>query len=444
MAQSQSAAAATDGDATLEDRLAGGALAALIFALHVSPRGGWLVLILLTVLLFGLLMRSGWRLADATPPSSTAISFLAFGVLAFAGALWAVAPIEAVKAGGVFLLQVGLAIVAADSAARLPASTVRQLCLGLMIGFAAGLGFILFEAVTKLWLHRFVFNTFPVLSPGDDQHLHVVKGRIVRIDVSNLKRNMAASALVFWPVALLAARRITDRLGVFPLPAIILLAAVTSVLSTHESSVLALGASLVALAAASLWFRWTWRSIVALWCLLTLLIVPVMLWQFDAKLYESNWLQFSARHRMVIWGYSAKQIAQAPVLGIGAGSGRILDDARTTFETVIDIDGKPLALSTAAHQHDVYLQTWYEMGGLGATVLAIAGLTTLWRIFRLPAGVRSYALAAFVSAMIMVSTSYGLWQEWFEASIAIAAVMTALSIRFVDAGAFVLQQRRSA
>ena len=444
MVHSQAAVASADGHEALVDRLAGGALAAIILAMHVAPRGGWVFLALLTALLFGLLLRSGWRLADATPPTVAGTAFLAFGVLACAGELWSAAPGEAIKAGGVFIAQVGLAIVAADSAARLPQSTVRQLCLGLMIGFVAGLAFVLFEAVTKLWLHRLIFNNLPALAPVDDQHLHIVRGRIVRIDPSNLKRNMAASALMFWPVALLAARRFKDRLGGYLMPAVTLLAGVTAYLSTHESSFLAFCAGLAALGAASVWFRWTWRSVAALWCLLTLLIVPVMVWQFDAKLYETSWIQFSARHRLVIWGYSAKQVALAPVLGVGAGSGRVLDDKRTVFDTVPDVDGKQLALSTAAHQHDVYLQTWYEMGGLGAVMLALAGLSGLWRISRLPAAVRSYALAAFVSAMVMVSTSYGLWQEWFEASIAIGAVMAALSIRYVDPSAFQFKPQRPA
>ena len=41
------------------------------------------------------------------------------------------------------------------------------------------------------------------------------------------------------------------------------------------------------------------RAARAEWVVLTLLIVPVMLWQYDAKIYEITWIQGSARARMV-------------------------------------------------------------------------------------------------------------------------------------------------
>ena len=103
--------------------LAGGGSAVIAAALQLAPRGAWLYLVLATALLFGLLVRSGWRFRDSRPPTPTAIGLLAFGALAVAGEFWAAAPGEPSKAGAIFLAQTGLAIVAADCIARLPSQT---------------------------------------------------------------------------------------------------------------------------------------------------------------------------------------------------------------------------------------------------------------------------------------------------------------------------------
>ena len=80
--------------------------------------------------------------------------------------------------------------------------------------------------------------------------------------------------------------------------------------------------------------------------------------------YLASWMPFSARHRIVIWGYTSEQIAKAPLLGAGMSTARALNNPD-------DMDaprapGTDFRLSTSLHSHNGYLQTWYETGAVGA------------------------------------------------------------------------------
>lgn len=418
--------------------IAGAAMLSVALAMHVAPRGDWLYLALLAGVLFTLLIAQGWRLAQAKRPTPTALALIAFGWLAAIGELWGAVPGKALASGAAFAGLVVLCAVASDAIARLNDETIRRSAFGLMVGFVAGLAFLLVEALSDFALQRWLYAVLPGLVRQTDKHLHLVHDQVAAIDPAVIKRHMAQATVLLWPVALLNQiywKKQSGRLISAALIAVTLLAAL---LARHNSSNLALAASLLAFLAAGLSYRWTWRAVAGVWLLFTLFIVPLMLMQFQAKYYEQDWIQVSGRHRMVIWGYSAGEVGKAPILGIGAGSGKAVDARRTN---VAPVPGQPFEYRTADHQHNFYLQAWYEMGLAGAFTLCVAGLVALFRLRRLPVQVRSYALATFVSAMFLVSTSYGLWQEWFVASIAIAAVALTLAVRFASPDAFEVPTR---
>ena len=413
--------------------IAGGTFLALTVAMHTIPRGDWVYLCLLAGILFALLLASGWRLSQAARPLPAAIALAGFGLLAMATELWGAEPGMAVRAGAAFLAIALLGTLAADCVARLPDQPMRSAALGLLIGCALGLAFIIVECLTHFAIHRAILNTIPGLIRETDAHLRIKDGWVVGIKDAVIKRHMTQATLLLWPLVLIAASLWRGAKGQW-IAALALAATVTAAaLARHDSSTLAIAASLTVFIAAGLSFRTTWRLVAAVWFLLAVAVVPLMAWQFEAKAYANQGLPDSFRHRLVIWGYTAAQTMQAPLKGIGAGSGKAVDARRTD---VVTVPGENFAFRTADHQHDVYLQTWYEMGALGAFALYAAGFLALWRIRRLPADVRGHALATFVAAMFLVSTSYGLWQEWFIASIALSAVAVTLAIRVSRPDAF--------
>ena len=75
----------------------------------------------------------------------------------------------------------------------------------------------------------------------------------------------------------------------------------------------------------------------------------------------------------------------------------------------------PVGFVPAAHAHNIYLQTWYELGVCGAALLSIFGLGILLRIGQLPERTFAFGLATFASGAMLASSSSGLWQLWFLA-----------------------------
>jgi O-antigen ligase len=80
----------------------------------------------------------------------------------------------------------------------------------------------------------------------------------------------------------------------------------------------------------------------------------------------------------------------------------------------------------STHSHSIYLQTWFELGLIGATLLTLLGLAILQAIRALEVSLQRYAYATFASAAIMAASSYGMWQIWFIATFGLCAVLFVL------------------
>ena len=78
------------------------------------------------------------------------------------------------------------------------------------------------------------------------------------------------------------------------------------------------------------------------------------------------------------------------------------------------------------------MQTWYELGAVGALLLMATGLAVLAALRRLPRLQLPYAYATFVAATIVGCFSWGLWQTWFMAAYGVAAVLLALAVEVAE------------
>ena len=154
----------------------------------------------------------------------------------------------------------------------------------------------------------------------------------------------------------------------------------------------------------------------------------------------------SALHRLYIWNFAAERIAEHPVLGWGLDAARRIPggndrvvirgcDAQLQPTRVLWVDSTVMPL----HPHNAILQTWLELGGIGALFGFGALLLVLWRAFAEPAWRNRRAQAGFVGAtcagLSVAMVSFGIWQEWFLASLFIAAAMAVLSARQDEAQA---------
>ena len=126
-------------------------------------------------------------------------------------------------------------------------------------------------------------------------------------------------------------------------------------------------------------------------------------------------LPFSWEHRVVTWSYVAEKTREAPLFGHG------FDTARTIQDTFSARGHDGIAI-VSLHPHNAGLHIWLETGAIGALFAVI----TLWFLGksaeRFSAGgtARRVALAGTFSAAILISSvSYGVWQDWWWASLAV-------------------------
>ena len=170
------------------------------------------------------------------------------------------------------------------------------------------------------------------------------------------------------------------------------------------------------------------RLVLAGWTAACLLVVPAASLIYGAELYHAVWLPESARHRVVIWGHTARQVANAPLLGVGIGTARAVNDRANPDAPLAP--GTTFKLSTSLHSHNAYLQVWYEAGAVGAVMLLGLGLLVLRALRRAPSEVQPHLHATFVACALVAASSFSLWAPWFMALLAITAIYAVLGAAF--------------
>jgi O-antigen ligase len=166
------------------------------------------------------------------------------------------------------------------------------------------------------------------------------------------------------------------------------------------------------------------------WVCACLAVLPAALLAHRLDLHNASWLQTTAKHRIIIWNYTAEQVLNAPWLGIGARSTYVLGPRLEPEITTPPDEAFRRTLST--HSHSIYLQTWFELGLVGASLLTLLGLSILQAMASLARRLQPYAYATFASAAIMAASSYGMWQLWFIALFGFCAVLFGLGCRLLE------------
>jgi O-antigen ligase len=415
------------------------AISISVVALLMVPRGAFTIFAIVAVLAgVDALLQRRLSLAALLRPDAFASTLLGLAVLAMASLLWQAAPANSLLHGATLGGTVLLAWLMVHALPLSQPTEWRPLAVGLTAGFAAGAVLLAVEALSGQALHRAAYNLLPELRPHPSGYFER-NGWVTKIRFEQINRSIAAATLLAWPMLALALAAWPDLLRWRPAglsrPQLaaaltVLSLAIAVVITGHESSKLAIVASLLVGGLAYGAQRATLIGLRVGWLLVIALVVPLSLGAYQAKLYDSPGIQKSGRARLIIWGYSAQRVLQTPVLGVGAGAGKELDDARSGLRQLLP--GEPIEHRTSPHQHNVYLQTWYELGLVGALVLYGAGAIALARIgaARLPATQpmsRAIFVAAFMAAATMAGVSYGLWQAWFLSLFGWMAVVSVIA-----------------
>ena len=406
-------------------------LAPLITAIVPRLTPAMLALVAITIIVAALRQRAENRIRwnDLLTPSAAFLACLAFSLYVFLNAFWAWNP-SAGFAKAALLLGVILVVFATASAVRaIDEQQVRSATIAFAAGAFLGAAYLALELLTDGAVMRLAMNIIPALQPDDLKRVTVVDGVVTRVSLNKLNQNITTIMLNAWPAMLmLSAAALRYRWGMVAL--FFAISAVAVFLSDHDSSQLALIGSSVVLALAWKWPRWTVRGLAAIWCLAFALAVPVAHLAYDEGLHLDESLPSSYRARVILWGYTSEKILEHPVLGVGVNTTRERDNAGVNDRHKAPRpEGFVMPRTTAHHSHSLFLQTWYELGAVGAVLFSIAGALVVLGTTTLPRNAQPFAAATFSAFAVIAAFAWGMWQTWWICAIALAAFYVCLAAR---------------
>jgi exopolysaccharide production protein ExoQ len=380
---------------------AGLSAAAFLFfpVLVIVPRGTAALVSIAGVLGGGLVLACGRKLAPVFlgVPGLILAALVAWGGLS---AAWGIDPphalIQAARQGG--LVAASLALVAATEALLAP----RRLAAFLLGGFVAALAIAAFDLASNGALSKPFFAD-----------------RIYQPAWLN-QASVAFAILLLPTAALLIANR---RRALALLFAAAAAATVAALAGTAAKVALVFGVPVTAL----VW--WRRRAISAIAALLWIAVVLAApfgfgrLDQISGMLHIADEVKLSAGHRLLIWSFVSSHIAERPLLGWGLDSSRAIPGATDVV--------RPYETMLPLHPHNAPLQLWLELGLPGAALLALLG-AWLWLELASAPWPRLYAAAAggsLATALVATTATYGIWQEWWQGSLAFALFIVLVMAR---------------
>jgi len=402
--------------------------AILVMFLLITPRGAMGVLIGLGVVA---LYAQYFRVpAPENWLSTGRLSWvlLAFSAYLLVNASWSLDPHIAYMKAVYFFIVVAVLHLSFHWIATEERDVLRFALQGVLIGVSVAIIYLLIELVTEQAIKRWVYTTFSAIRPSESKHLTMQNGVIVHIGPYDLNRNIANLMLLYWPLAILLSLRFSGMRLALAIAGSAALWALIAFSSYHETSFIALVASFAIFLICRAWPLIGQRVLIAFWCASVVLVVPAAMLAHQAKLYQADWLPITARARIVLWDVTAERVLETPILGIGIRSTQGLH-AQDLNKTTAP-DGQIYPRSTGRHAHNIYLQTWYELGAVGAVFLLMIGLLILRSLSRISEVLRPFACAAFTLMSVLAAFSWGMWQTWYVSSLAASMIFLAMALAY--------------
>jgi O-Antigen ligase len=343
--------------------------------------------------------------------------------------MWSLTPLSSLAKVGWLGLVVAAAGLLIGLWQRQPEGYARLLAQAFLIGFAIGGLWVMIEVVTHSGLERWLRNHIAAWRPrASTKHILVEDGHVTVIGSYLMNRAVAVLNLLMWPALLLIATwPAANRVRLLTGGTVLLMVAAATFPSQHESSQIAFILSALILLASRYVPRIGKPLVAAGWSAAVLLVVPAALLAHQAGLAHIRALPQSAQARIVLWNYTAHEVLKHPIRGVGVDSTKAIDDTMGEHEP--PKPDEPYGQRPGQHSHNIYMQTWFELGAIGAALLLLCGLM-LWRaILRLPPAAVPFALATYTVAMVIGAFTWGLWQEWYLALFGLTAATTGLAAR---------------
>ena len=272
---------------------------------------------------------------------------------------------------------------------------------------------------------RFLDNHVVHLFNASPKKAKVVNGEVTRVKDFVLNRNVTSLVMLLIPGMFFTSNLATVRARRGFLGALVVGALACVLLSQSGTSVVALivGGAVLALAAFSL--PATRYLLAAGWIVATLLAVPLCSLPYALGWQHVTWLPpDSVVARFYIWRYTAEKVYERPITGIGISNTRTIQP-----EGVSKKDNPFYTLRPGRHAHNVFLQIWLELGGIGALLFCVLGIAVLWQLQFWPPLVEAGAYGLFAAVAAIGLSGFDLWQTWLIASLALAWIAMLLAAR---------------
>lgn len=140
---------------------------------------------------------------------------------------------------------------------------------------------------------------------------------------------------------------------------------------------------------------------------------------------DEDALPYSWAARIEIWRYVSAAILEQPWIGHGLDASRV-DDG------VVIVHGQSVS-AIPLHPHSASLQIWFETGAVGAGLAALglcAGALALARALHTRPAAAAAATATLAAIGVIANVSFGVWQEWWNATAFIAAAFVTALVSF--------------
>ena len=340
-----------------------------------------------------------------------------FLVIATASALWAGDPMRTLRAVAV-AWEIFLSwLVVKYWALRQPIPKIKTLLRLICIAIIALAGLLSLELSTNQLIHQFLVNSLGMSM--SIPNFYVIGEHHIYVSPQFLSQHVGTLSYLFWPVVL--GLSITIQRGRKSLIALFVALTLISVsISINETAMLAMTIGIGAFLVASILPRTAVTLVGAIAVMATMAIVPLTYISHDMlQLWNNPYIPPSGQGRIHIWNQIAHAIVRSTPQEMLRGHGVVHLQALLYNGTGF--------IWEHALAYNVFLQTWYEVGLLGAVVLLVIVLVILGDIRRLPRYAMCCALGAFVVViMSLVTTAWELWVPWHLGLIGLVAVVSTL------------------
>lgn len=357
-----------------------------------------------------------------------ALSLTVFLLYALLSAAWAAWPLVPLEKASVALCVALASLFLVEQIRTETVPNLMHMGEGVFFGLLVGGLYLVVELLSDQAIAISVYRWLGVRPQDLTREFFTWDGAyLVAISREHLNRNMTDAVLFLWPAVMAMQGVWQRRRRCIAVALLVSLVVVIVMWSDHASSQLALIAGFATFAIARLSPRWSARIVMLAWLTLCLAAVPLALVAYRLDLHHAPWLQGSARHRIIIWHFTAERTLQRPLFGVGANMTYVLGPQLEKDDPASS--SAPGKRTLSIHSHSIYVQTWFELGLVGAVLLASVGQAILGAIRRLASPLQSYGLATFATAAAMAAVSYGMWQAWFVASFGLCAALFALGVQ---------------